>query len=126
MPYIVNRRVVSHTTYIFGAIGFSLILSSSTDYANSHFTFPFGVGYKYRFNERVTLGCEWGMRKTFEDTLDGILNPGIDGSYAISHNNDWYSFFGFYLTLRFFEKGGVCRGIQAPKTYTKYNDKYSK
>ena len=125
-PYIVNRRVVSHTTYIFGAIGYSILLSSSTDLAENHFTLPFGVGYKYRFNERVTLGCEWGMRKTFTDTLDGLFNPGPEDSGVKTHNNDWYSFVGFFLTFRIYEKGSVCRGIIEPKTYTKYNDKYSK
>jgi len=125
-PYIVNRRVVAHTTYIFGALGFSAILSSSTDIAENHLTLPFGVGYKYRFNDRVSIGCEWGMRKAFTDTIDGLFSPGHDDSGAMTHNNDWYSFAGIYLTFRIFQKGGVCRGIQEPKTYTRYNDKYSK
>ena len=120
-PYIVNRRVISHTTYIFGAIGYSIILSSSTDMASNHLTLPFGVGYKYRFNERVTLGCEWGLRKAFSDTIDGLLNPGPDGSGKLTHNNDWYSFVGLYLTFRVFVKGSVCLGLKEPKTYPKYN-----
>ena len=126
MPYIVNHRVTSHTTCIFGALGYSVVLSSSSEMVDNHITIPFGVGYKYRFNDRVTLGCEWGMRKTFYDKIDNISNPGPDGSWSPSHNNDWYSFAGIYLTFRVFEKGGVCKGVKEPKTYTKYNDKYSK
>ena len=118
MPYIVNRRINTHTTYIFAAIGYSLILSSSTDMATTgHATIPFGVGYKYRFNDRVSLGCEWGMRKTFNDTIDGLLNVGPEGSWSLLHNNDWYSFAGVFLTVRVFEKGNTCLGVKEPRTY---------
>ena len=115
-PYFINRYVKGRTPYIFAALGYSLILSSSTGTAKSHATIPFGVGFKYRFNETVSIGCEWGMRKTFTDELDGILNPG--DSYAKTHNNDWYSFAGVYATFRIFEKRFTCPGIlQEPKKY---------
>jgi len=118
MPHIVNRRKTAHSTpYIFAAVGYSLLLSSTVNMAISHATIPFGVGYKYRINDTVALGCEWGMRKTFTDTLDGILNPGPDGSYSKSHNNDWYSFVGLYISFIVYEKGFNCPGI---KEQTKY------
>lgn len=119
LPYVINRYVKSHTPYIFAGIGYSLIISSTTwtetepDIvpAKNHAAIPFGVGYKYRISESVSLGCEWGMRKTFTDNLDGILNPGPDGSYAKTHNNDWYSFVGVYATFRIFEKRFSCPGV---------------
>jgi len=118
MPYVINRYVKAHTPYIFAALGYSLILSSTTGTATGHATVPFGVGYKYRFSETVSIGCEWGMRKTFTDTLDGVLNPGPDGSYAKTHNNDWYSFAGVYATFRVFEKRFACPGVlQEQKKY---------
>jgi hypothetical protein len=117
MPYVINRWKKAHSPYIFGAIGYSLILSSTTDMAASHVTIPFGVGYKYRFSDSLAIGCEWGMRKSFTDTVDGILNPGPDGTYSASHNNDWYSFAGVYVTFRLFEKKFECPGVKEEKKY---------
>ena len=118
MPHIINRRKASHSTpYIFAAAGYSLILSSSTGMATNHATIPFGVGYKYRINDGVAIGCEWGMRKTFTDNLDGLLNHGPEGSYSKWHNNDWYSFAGIYVTFIVYEKGFNCPGV---KEQTKY------
>jgi len=117
MPYVINRWKTAHTPYIFGGFGYSIILSSTTGMAKSHATIPFGVGYKYRFNDSLAIGCEWGMRKSFTDKLDGIENPGPDGSYSASHNNDWYSFAGVYIAFRLFEKKFECPGVKEEKKY---------
>ena len=117
MPYITYRRLTMHSTYMFASVGYSIVMSSSTGMAANHFTIPFGIGYKYRFNERVTTGLEWGMRKTFTDSIDGLLNPGLEDAYAATHNNDWYSFFGAYITFRVFEKNFKCPGITEQRTY---------
>jgi hypothetical protein len=117
LPNIINRHKTAHTPYIFAALGYSVILSSDTGVAKDHATIPFGVGYKYRFNDVVAIGCEWGMRKTFTDKLDGVLNPGPDGSYSDAHNNDWYSFAGVFVTFKIFEKGFACPGIKEQTIY---------
>ena len=117
MPYIINRRQVVHTTYLFGGMGYSLVLSSTTDMAENHFTVPFGAGYKYRFKNGITVGCEWSFRKTFVDTIDGLLNPGLEETLVLSHNNDWYSFACLYIAVRIYQKGNSCHGIYEPKVY---------
>jgi len=119
MPHVINRRKASHATpYIFAALGYSLILSSNTTpKAESHVTIPFGVGYKYRINDVVAIGCEWGMRKTFSDKLDGLLNPGPEGTYSKWHNNDWYSFAGVYVTFIVYQKGFKCPAIKEQVKY---------
>ena len=118
MPYIINRKVKGRTPYIFAGVGYSFILSSSTGTAAAHATIPFGVGFKYRFSETVSIGCEWSMRKTFTDSLDGVLNPGADAGYSKTHNNDWYSFAGVYATFRIFEQKFECPGVlQEQKKY---------
>lgn len=117
LPFTGDRRKKAHTPYLFGGIGYSFILSSTADDASGHVTIPFGVGYKWRINEKVGMGCEWGLRKTFTDTLDGVLNPGPDGSYSSSHNNDWYSFAGIFVTFRIFEKNIPCPAFQEQSTY---------
>ncbi len=35
-------------------------------------SFPFGFGFKYSLSSRLSLGLEWGMRKTFTDYIDDI------------------------------------------------------
>jgi len=117
LPYIINRKKKSQTPYIFAGVGYSLILTSSTRMANDHLTIPFGVGYKYRFNEKVAVGCEWGLRKAFSDKLDGVMSPGYDGSNTPFHNTDWYSFAGVFVTIKVFEKEFVCPGMKEQKFY---------
>ena len=117
IPYIVKRNSTAHTAYVFAAAGYSLILASTEEVATNHVTIPFGVGFKYRFSRSVTLGGEWGWRKTFNDTIDGLGNPGGELSVKPAHNNDWYSFAGVYLTFRIFEKGYKCPGIPEPRTF---------
>ena len=117
MPYILNRRATAYASYIFAGAGYSVIISSTTGTATNHVTIPFGVGFKYRFNDTITVGCEWSMRKTFNDSIDGLLNPGQEDTYAATHNNDWYSFAGAYVTFRVFEKGFKCPGVKQPRTF---------
>jgi len=113
-PYIVNRRAKRHTTFIFAGVGYSLILSESSGITTNHATIPFGVGYKYRLSNTVSVGGEWGMRKTFTDKIDGVLEP---GGGSLLHNNDWYSFAGVYITIRVFEKRFSCPGIHEERRF---------
>lgn len=117
LPYIINRWKSSHTPYMFAGIGYSFIVASTVNDISNHMTIPFGVGYKCRINEKIGIGCEWGLRKTFTDKLDGLLNPGPDGSYAESHNNDWYSFAGIFITFRIFEKQIPCPAYKKTSVY---------
>jgi len=41
-------------------------------YGKISFAIPFGIGIKFSLNERLGLGFEWGMRKTFNDYIDDI------------------------------------------------------
>ncbi len=92
-------------------------------------TAVFGFGIKYSVSNRLGLGLEWGMRKTFTDYIDDIstkyyidysqiTNPEeitdkvhLSDPSSIKHapgmqrgnpqNNDWYSFAGVTITYRF-------------------------
>jgi hypothetical protein len=51
----------------------------STDPGNKPYhrvqiSIPFGLGFKFRVNEQMTLGYEIGLRKTFTDYLDDLSN----------------------------------------------------
>lgn len=77
---------------------------------------PFGAGVKWKVNSWMKLGAEWTFRKTFTDDLDliGFNNP-IDPSdpyrfnqNTLSHNNDWYSVVGLYMTFSIFSRRDKC------------------
>lgn len=63
---------------------------------------PFGVGMKYCPISRVTIGWEWRLSKTFNDNIDNYNNV-YDGSKAMFHNNDWFSFVGLFITYRLYK-----------------------
>lgn len=68
---------------------------------------PFGVGFKYCPIPRITIGCEWRLHKTFTDKIDNYQNI-FDGSKAIFHNNDWFSFVGLFITYRLYNSDITC------------------
>ena len=41
-------------------------------YKLASFAIPFGIGLKWSVSRRVSLGLEWGLRKTFTDYLDDV------------------------------------------------------
>ena len=47
-------------------------------YKLTQFAIPFGVGVKFKVNENVVLGYEFGLRKTFTDYLDDISKTYVD------------------------------------------------
>jgi hypothetical protein len=118
-PQIIDRRPRKYTLFTFAGVGYSLIVSSTSQAASNHLTIPFGLGYKYRINKRLIVGIEWSMRKTFVDDLDGLFKPGTD-IYNPSkklHNNDWYSYAGVFFTVRAFEKRHICRGVPEERKF---------
>ncbi len=68
---------------------------------------PFGIGMKYCPISRITVGWEWRLCKTFSDKVDGYENV-YDGSKAIFHNNDWFSFVGLFVTFRLYDYNDTC------------------
>lgn len=79
------------TNYLFSSGGFE-----------NPITIPFGLGIKYNIFERLTVGAEWTYRKTFNDLIDGVINVQDDSNTPVIHNDDWYSFCGFFVTYKLF------------------------
>lgn len=94
------------TTFITAGIGMFIAPQAPQMF---NVSIPIGVGFKYSFSKRLTLGAEWGYRNTFTDKLD--LLP--DNNYLPSENlsamkqitndnsTDWYSVAGVFLTYNF-------------------------
>jgi opacity protein-like surface antigen len=60
---------------------------------------PFGLGIKYNPFNNISMGLEWGLRKTLGnngDKLDNVYQQGI----RVSSANDWYAFAGFWISIR--------------------------
>ncbi len=47
-------------------------------YNLTQISIPFGIGFKYIFTDRLTLGFEIGLRKTFTDYLDDVSGTYVD------------------------------------------------
>lgn len=89
--------------------GLSLTAWSTKGDSGAAFTIPFGVGVKYKPSERVNLGIEVLMKKTFSDRLDGnaLDDPmGIESSFM--KNTDWYSTLTFTVSYEFSKRCAVC------------------
>jgi hypothetical protein len=55
-------------------------------YSLTQFSIPFGGGIKYAISERVHLGLEAGLRKTFTDYLDDVSNGYADPNDLLAGN----------------------------------------
>ncbi len=101
LPYQTAFKKTRYSPYVFAGIGYHFILSSNVN-SESHFTIPFGLGFKWNINKRLSAGIENSFRKTYNDRLDGVENFSMDEKYRLLGNKDWYSFTGFFLSFKFF------------------------
>ena len=101
------RRLRRWTPYITAGIGATLW--TTDDYTGGAFTLPFGIGAKYKISERLNLGLEFLMKKTFSDRLDGPL---LSDPHAIksefAKNTDWYSTLSVTLSYEFSKRCATC------------------
>ncbi len=105
LPFASNEGKWAYTPYITAGITGSMIMGTNTDAVNT-ISFPFGIGVKVSITSRLGAGAEWGFRKTFSDSIDGVNNPSEVSS--LIHNNDWYSVTGIFITYKFFNFATEC------------------
>ncbi len=94
------------TPFVFLGIGGNYVFGSTDN--SAPVSIPFGLGFKYNIFERVTLGLEWSFRKTFNDTIDGVITTQDPENTPSIHNDDWYSFCGLFVTYRVFKEKIDC------------------
>lgn len=101
------RNLKRWTPYVTAGIGATVW--STDGYTGAAFTIPFGIGAKYKLNERLNLGLEFLMKKTFADKLDG---PDLSDPHAIksgfAKNTDWYSTLSVTLSYEFSKRCATC------------------
>lgn len=95
------------TPYIYGGIGAT---SASGGGSKSAFTanVPIGLGVKYKLNERMNLGLDWGIHFSLNDELDGVKDPYQVKSSGMFKNTDCYSMLQLTLTYSFKAKCRTC------------------
>lgn len=95
------------TPYIYGGIGAT---SASGGGSKSGFTanVPIGLGVKYKLNERMNLGLDWGIHFSLSDELDGVKDPYQVKSSGMFKNTDCYSMLQLTLTYSFMAKCRTC------------------
>lgn len=101
------RKLKRWSPYITAGLG---VTCWTTDgYTGFAPTIPFGIGVKYKINERLNLGVEMLMKKTFSDKVDGpvLADPHhIKSSFA--KNTDWYSTLNITLSYEFSKRCMTC------------------
>lgn len=101
-------------------------LSSRGTYSRTQLSIPLAVGFKFSIGKSMTIGLEYGIRKTFTDYIDDIKSDRYVNSAALAAANgplaaqlanrsidqsdygkrgnvstkDWYTFFGAMVTFR--------------------------
>lgn len=95
------------TPYIYGGIGAT---SASGGGSKSVFNanVPIGLGVKYKLNERMNLGLDWGIHFSLSDELDGVKDPYQVKSSGMFKNTDCYSMLQLTLTYSFKAKCRTC------------------
>nr|MBC8148007.1 outer membrane beta-barrel protein [Bacteroidota bacterium] len=72
-------------------------------YKLTQMAIPFGIGFKWNVSHSVTLGFEWGIRKTFTDYLDDVSTTYADPSVLSSESGPY----SMVLGNRIFEESDL-------------------
>ncbi len=85
---------------------------SDQSYSSTQVVIPFGIGVKHFLNPSWNLNIEFGARKMFTDTLDGIeYDENAPKFYQTNPaNNDMYFYTGISISYLF-------QGVKCPITY---------
>lgn len=128
-PYEIGNRKMNASPYIFIGLGgfYSNPSVSPNDLESKagknnkimetiweHIAVPFGMGYKFNRRNKTSISLEWGLRKTFNDLIDGVsdIDPLVEGAMIKQKSkvetNDLYSFVGIGITFRLQDKREKC------------------
>lgn len=61
-------------------------IPSREPYSRVQMAFPFGIGFKYNLNRRISIGAEFGARYTLTDYLDDVSTSYIDNDWLKRNN----------------------------------------
>jgi len=97
------------TPYMVAGLGMELSFANGKTSLGA--VLPLGAGVKFRVKDRLNIGFEFTMRKSFSDKVDGITdNYGYNHGFA--KNTDWYSVGMFTVTYEFSKRCVKCHYIE--------------
>ncbi|WP_026235513.1 type IX secretion system protein PorG [Echinicola pacifica] len=132
LDFLAPQSSVRYSPYGFFGIGYTFFLGEGRtfagelapeddgDYSLSTPVIPFGLGVKYKLQDRLFLSLEFGFRPTLSDFLDKIegnetyiprfpVDPNDPDAivYGVNYGNkadkDWYYFLGLTLSYSFYQ-----------------------
>lgn len=92
-------------------VGLGMELSFAGGKTSFGAVLPLGAGVKYRLKERLNIGFEFTMRKSFSDKVDGITDL-YGYNHGFAKNTDWYSVGMFTITYEFSKRCVKCHYIE--------------
>jgi hypothetical protein len=148
------QATLNSTKYSLHALGTegqgTTLEGKKNPYSLTSIAIPFGIGVKISPARFLSLGLEWGIRKTFTDYIDDVstvyadpvilaaengpeaaaladrsLTPGTHTDLARGNprTKDWYVFTGLTVCVRIKTKAVRCAAYkQHPKIKTRYKD----
>ncbi len=113
-PYVAGDMEKRTTPYMFAGTGWMFFEQPRSDNnrvrpKNYPQKLILGIGGKFNISGKLSVGLEWGMRRT-DDRLDGVFyDPNSSPISGIPEDNDWYSFAGMTLSFKFQDpSGAIC------------------
>lgn len=94
------------TPYIYGGLGATSVSGGSKSVFTANV--PIGIGLKYKLNNRLNVGLDWGIHFSLSDELDGVKDPYQIKSSGAFKNTDCYSMLQLSLTYSFKAKCRTC------------------
>lgn len=104
-PYATTGKWWDYTPYFATGIGVVFISSPTATYTP---VIPLALGFKINVYKNIGLEVEYGVRKTFYDNFDGLIDNIDPEDSSWVHNNDWYVFAGVTLTWKMFHNLSSC------------------
>ncbi len=90
-------------------VGLGAVMSTAGG-TNVALSLPMGAGVKYKLKDRLNVGFEFTMRKSFGDKIDGLTDLyGV--KHGVAKNTDWYSLAMFTVTYEFSKRCVKCHYI---------------
>ncbi len=97
------------TPYMVAGLGMEMTYTGGKAYFGA--VLPLGAGVKFKLKERMNLGFEFTMRKSFSDKVDGFSDF-YGYSHGFAKNTDWYSVAMFTFTYEFSKRCVKCHHIE--------------
>lgn len=100
-------------------VGAGVTVAPGGDKTFASLNIPLGAGVKYKIKNRINLGCEFAVRKLFNDGLEG--KAALDNPYEIESsmlkNKDWYTSLMIFVTWDFGPRNQPCNNANSISFY---------